>query len=123
MQKFYMVLILALLHMGIQAQDFKFGKVSKEEVLEKSHPIDKEANAAVLYRSVNTRYEYSANEGFTLVTDVYERIKIYNKEGFNWASKELLYYKNLRNEEKITGLKASTYNVIDGKLIVEKLKK
>lgn len=77
----------------------------------------------MLYRSVNTRYDYNPNEGFTLVTDVHERIKIYNKEGFDWASRELLYYKNLRTAEKITGLKGSTYNLIDGKLIVEKLKK
>lgn len=123
MEKFYLVLILALLNTGIHAQNFKFGKVSEKEVLEKAHPIEKEANAAVLYRSVNTQYEYNSNQGFTLVTDVYERIKIYNKDGFNWATREINYYKNGSTRENISGLKGNTYNIIDGKLRDEKLKK
>lgn len=118
-----MVLILALLNTGIQAQDFRFGKVSKEEALEKAHPVDKDANAAVLYRSVNTYYEFKSSTGFTLITDVHERIKIYNKDGFDWANHEVKYYKNSSNREKISSIKGSTYNLINGKLEEERLKK
>jgi hypothetical protein len=106
----------------LQAQDFRFRKVSEEEVLQKSHPNEKEANAAVLYRSVRTYYDYSSN-GFLLVTDVHERVKIYNKEGFDWATKEILYYKNGSDNEYISGLKGYTYNIEDGKMKEEKLKK
>jgi hypothetical protein len=123
MHKFYIVLILALFNMGIQAQDFRFGKISIEEALEKAHPIDKEANAAVFYRSVSTYYDYNPQDGFTLVTDVFERIKIYKKEGFEWATRELSHYKSGNIREIISGLKGSTYNIIDGKLKDEKLKK
>lgn len=123
MQKFYMVLILALLSMGTQAQDFKFGKVSKEEALEKTHPVDKDANAAVLFRSVNTFYEFNESTGFTIVTDVHERIKIYNKDGFDWANQEIKYFRNSNSRERVHSLKASTYNLINGKLEEEKLKK
>lgn len=123
MKKFYSILFFSLFFSGIQAQNFKFGKVSEEEVLEKVHPFEKEANAAVLYRSVNTSYEYNPNEGFTLVTNVHERIKIYNKDGFKWATRELNYYKNGNIREKIYGLKGYTYNIIEGKLKEEKLRK
>ncbi len=105
------------------AQDFKFGHVSKEEVMEKVHPKDEEAGAAVLYRKVSTYYEYNGNSGFTLVTDVHERIKIYNKDGFEWANQEIVYYQNSGDKEKISGLKAYTYNLIEGKLEEEKLRK
>ena len=122
MQKITTILVLLFFIQNVQAQNFKFGKVSEEEVLEKAHPVEKEANAAVLYRSVRTYYEYNSN-GFTLVTDVYERVKIYNKDGFEWATKEILYYKNGSSKEYISNLKGFTYNIIDGKLKEEKLKK
>ena len=83
MQKFYTTVILCLFFVFSNAQDFKFGKVSKEEVMEKSHPIEKDANAALLYRNVSTYFEYYPSTGFTLITNVHERIKIYNKDGFD----------------------------------------
>ena len=71
------------------SQNFKFGKVSKEEVLQKEHPTEPSANAAVLYRENKTRFEYSTEEGFYILTEVFERIKIYNKEGYNWATRKV----------------------------------
>ena len=112
-----------LCSLQLNAQDFKFGHVSKEEVMEKVHEKDKEANAAVLYRKVNIYYEFGKHEGFTVVTDVQERIKIYNKDGFDWANQEIIYHQNGSDEERISGLKAYTYNIVDGKLKEEKLRK
>ena len=77
------------------AQNFKFGKVSKEELEEKQHPLEPEANAAVLYKSENISFVFSASEGFEQVREVYERIKIYNKEGFDWATKKVRLLKIL----------------------------
>lgn len=123
MKKFNTVLMILLALTGIQAQDYKFGKVSEEEILEKVHPIEKETNAAVLFRSISTRYDYSSAQGFTLITDVHERIKIYNRDGFDWATKEINYYKSGNTRENISGLKGYTYNMIEGKLKSEKLRK
>lgn len=122
MQKFHFLAAFVLLSIGAGAQDFRFGKVSLEEVKEKVHPQDEEADAAILYRSQNVYYEYNNHTGFTLVTDVHERIKIYTKEGFDWATKEISYYQNSKDKEKITSIKAYTYNLKDGKLSSEKLK-
>lgn len=122
MQKFYFVAAFMLLSVGAGAQDFRFGKVSLEEVKETAHPKDQEADAAILYRSQSVYYEFSDHTGFTLVTDVHERIKIYTKEGFDWATKEISHYQNSRDKEKVTSIKGYTYNEKDGKLTEEKLK-
>ena len=123
MQKLYTTGILSLFFIFSYGQDFKFGKVSKEEVMEKSHPIEKDANAAILFREVSTYYEYFPSTGFTLITNVHERVKIYNKDGFDWATKEINYYKGAKSTETITGLKGVTYNLVGGKLTEDKLKK
>lgn len=105
----------------VEAQNFKFGKVSTEEVLEEKHALEAEANAAVLYRKVDTYYEYHSSAGFTLVTKVHERIKIYNKEGFDWATREVRTYQDNNTREKISGIKGITYNYNNGKITEEKL--
>jgi len=107
----------------LQAQDYKFGKVSEEEVLEKEHPQYKEANAAILYRKQRVYYEIQKNSGLSLVTEVHERIKIYNKEGFDWANKTISVYQNTSDQEDVGDIKGYTYNIVDGKLVDEKLRR
>ena len=121
MKKIFTVLLLMFLITGIQAQDLKFGKVSTAEVLEKEHPVEKDANAAVLHRSVTTYYEYQSATGFQVVTEVHERIKIYNKEGLKWANKEISLKGDGTNRERVHAFKASTFNISNGKLVEEKL--
>lgn len=123
MQKIYFLAALLLLSIGAGAQDFRFGKVSKEELKETSHPLEKEADAAVLYRSQTVYYEYDTSTGFTLVTDVHERIKIYTKEGFDWATEKISSYKNARDRERVSNIKGYTYNLENGKIKEEKLSK
>ena len=123
MKIIFTLLVLASFSNQTHAQNFKFGKVSEEEVLEKVHPIDKEANAAVLYREQKTYYEVTSYAGFTLVTDVHERIKIYNKDGFSWATREIMVYKDGTTKEDVEGLKAYTYSLENGKVREEKLDK
>ncbi|KAB1068462.1 DUF3857 domain-containing protein [Tamlana haliotis] len=105
------------------SQDYKFGKVSKEELQEAIHPIDSSASAAFLYKNRRTHFEYFPQDGFKAITEVHERIKIYNQEGFEYATKQILLYKSRNNEEEVNGLKAYTYNLIDGKIIEDKLDK
>ncbi|GAA3562628.1 DUF3857 domain-containing protein [Snuella lapsa] len=105
------------------AQNYDFGKVSKEEIEEKFHPLDSSANAAYLYKNRNTFFEYSDSEGFQLITEVQERIKIYTQEGFQYATKPIGLYKSNSNKEKVTSIKAYTYNFVDGKIEETKLKK
>ncbi len=104
------------------AQNYKFGKVSKEELLQKEHPIEPTADAAVLYRETKTEFNYKQDTGWYMVTDVFERIKIYNKEGFDWANLTIDLYEG-EGEDKLIGLKGYTYNLgANGKIEEVKLK-
>ena len=104
------------------AQNYKFGKVSKEELADKAYAKDSSAVAAVLYRDVNVSYNYVQSSGFQIITSVHERIKIYNKDGFEYATvKERLYQSNDGNEN-LSGLKAYTYNLENGAIVKTKLK-
>ncbi len=105
------------------AQEYKFGKVSKEELLEASYPADSSATAAVLYESKKVYYEYNQSDGFRLITEVFKRIKFYDKNGFENASEEVFLYKKGGTKEEVSSLKGITYTLVAGKIIETKLKK
>ena len=115
-------LLLLLLQVSVYAQNYKFGKVSKEEIEEKVHPQDPEAVAAVLYRDTQTKFDYSEDRGFYTITNVFERIKIYKKEGFDWATKKVrLFRESNKYKEEMSGLSANSY-ILDSNGKVEKIK-
>src|SRR5690606_6519954 len=109
MKPILLTIISVFIFVIISAQNYNFGKVSKEELHQKQHPTEPTADAAILYRETHTNFEYSSDSGFYMVTDVFERIKIYNKEGFDWATKEIDLYQGTTGKDEISGLKAYTY--------------
>ncbi|QHI38375.1 hypothetical protein IMCC3317_37670 [Kordia antarctica] len=123
--KKYIVLAFAFVCFAtINAQEVKFGDISKAALEEKQHPKDPEANAAVLYTSTYCFIRYTSGLGFQLETEIHTRIKIYNKDGFNWANHYIPLYKgNSADREKVANLKAYTYNLEDGKIKDTKLRK
>lgn len=121
MKVHFLTIIAIVCCLGIsQAQNYKFGKVSVEELKQKQHSAYPEANAAILYREIHTNFEYTSSSGFFMVTEVFERIKIYNKEGFDWASKKIeLYQGNSGSNDEISGLKGVTYHLSENNKIEE----
>jgi hypothetical protein len=117
------VFLLFLTGVSVWSQKYKFGKVSKAELEEKICSQDSTANAAILYSERISHFDYSGAEGFIIVEDYYVRIKIYNKEGFEKATKEILLFKNKKAQESINSLKAKTYNLENGKIVKTKLKR
>jgi hypothetical protein len=106
------------------AQNFKFGKVSKEELQQKVHHKDSAADASVLYKKEDIYFVFTETDGFMQHREIHERIKIYNKQGFDWATKKIyLYEGDGGNKEKISNLKAYTYNIKDNGIEKDKLKK
>ena len=104
------------------SQGVKFGKVSKEDLLEASYKNDSSVAAAVLFRKVRVKYSYMANDGFHINTFVHERIKIYDKSAFDYATVAESLYKNGGDKESMEGLKAFTYTLENGDLVKTKLK-
>ncbi|WP_136481687.1 DUF3857 domain-containing protein [Cognatitamlana onchidii] len=122
--KVNILLFYILISANTFSQNHKFGKVSKEELEETVCPIDSTASASYLYKYRNTYYEYRKDAGFDLITEVHERIKIYNQEGFDYATKQIRLYKmSTGSKEDLSSLKAYTYNLDKGKVVEVKLDK
>ncbi|MFD2822092.1 transglutaminase domain-containing protein [Lacinutrix iliipiscaria] len=103
------------------AQEYEFGEVSKDELLETVYDKDTSANAAVLYKSQKT---FFSHEGQVLVnTEIYMRIKIYNQKGFDYATQEINLFKTRNSKEKIYKIKGITYNLENGAIQESKLDK
>src|SRR3954471_17853707 len=92
------------------AQDLRLGKVSIEELKEKSHPNDTSAVAAIIFEKGQNTFEYDQDRGFTMDLEVITRIKIYKKEGYDWATKKINYYTSGSSKEKVYLTDANTYN-------------
>jgi hypothetical protein len=124
MKNLTIVILLFFTFQIVTAQNYKFGKISKDELKEESNPIYNEAHATVLYKNQKISYDYRFEEGFVQINEIHERIKIYDKEGFDWATVRVkLYNGSNSSKEKILGIKAITYNLVNGKIKDDKLSK
>ncbi len=104
----------------------KFGKVSKEVLEMTSYEKDKDAEAIVLFDVGNTFMDYVDSEGsFVLRHEKHKRIKILKQDGTKYANVEVTFYVSESNKgkESISGLKAYTYNLEDGKVVEIKMDK
>jgi len=109
---------------SLVAQNYKFGKVSIEELQEKFNPLDSSANATVLSHKERIIYKYDPSNGFYKQIDICKRIKIYSKEGLEWAKHSVsLYDEASSNRETIMGIKGTTYNFNNESVVKSKLKK
>ena len=120
MKKFQTILFTVFTVFGLNAQQFELGKVSKEELEQKSHPTEPDAPAAVLFESGVTYMDFDERNGFSLVTETDMRIKIYNKDGYHLANRAIDYYTAVNPQEKVEFSKAVTYNLVNG--VIEKTK-
>jgi hypothetical protein len=119
------ILILALIILGIQSnysQKHELGTVTIDELKEKFHPKDSSTVAAVLFEKGKTYFEYSQNEGFVLITVVEVKIKIYKKEGYDFANKSVRFYVGGVSKENVSFSKAVTYNLNNNQIEKTKLK-
>lgn len=122
MKKIFIVFICLWVN-ALVANEIKFGKVSKEEVEVKEHHVEKDAAAAILYKNIRVVYNYNSNEGWSVTKNMHYRIKIYNKDGLDWGTMQIPLIVSGSDEERVTGIKGFTFNIVNGKLVKEKLDK
>lgn len=119
-------LITTFLTAGIlQAQNHKYGKISKEELEKKQSSIDPEAEAEILYESSQVTIEYNESERRFLATkEVEGRIKIYDKDRVDEDHfvKQISLYTQSSPREKSIEFKGSTANLENGKVVNYKIK-
>ncbi|HEX9979517.1 MAG TPA: DUF3857 domain-containing protein [Flavobacterium sp.] len=106
----------------ISAQQQKLGKVTIADLKESAHLLDSTAAAAILYKSADVYFEATSEGFWNVITDVEVRIKIYNKQGYDYGNFKLEYYSGPHGET-VSISDAATYNLVDGKVERTKLKK
>lgn len=106
------------------AQKLELGQVTKAELLEKQHKSDTSAVAAYIFKKAKTDFLYTEENGFTTITTFQIKIKIYKKEGLNWANFKIPYYVGYENleDENVTIEEGYTYNLENNKVLKTKVK-
>lgn len=101
----------------------KFGKIDKAELEMQIYEKDTSAVAVVLYDSGESKMEYDQQNGFRLFFNRHLRLKVLKKEGVRYGDFRLYLYKGGGDEEKLTNVKALTYNLEGGKIVKDELKR
>ncbi len=99
----------------------KFGKVTPEDFKVDVAALDSAADAVVIADFGTTMFEGDNKGSFILVFKHSKRIKILKKQGFEAATVTIPVYVNGTTSEKVEGLRASTYNLEDGRVVETRL--
>ncbi|HTB25293.1 MAG TPA: transglutaminase domain-containing protein [Puia sp.] len=136
MKKYYFTLLgiifLSVIH-GQNKADYKFGKITAANFDLAPDKLDSGANALIIFDIGSTQFDGNHKGFFTLIYTRFLRVKILNKNGSDIGNREIpLYHKvnvyqdenELHSEndaEKVTALKASTFNLENGIVTETKL--
>lgn len=115
-------LLLFFITTSLFSQKYELGKVTVEELQEKTHPKEPEAVAAILFKKGEVRFDYSEDTGFDMITTVKVKIKVYKKEGYTFANFSQPYYVGINSKESVFFSDAITYTIVDGKIEKTRLK-
>lgn len=102
-------------------QSTKFGKIEKADFADSYYEKDSSANAVVIYKKRDTHFQYDDLIGWKLVTEIHERIRFYNADGFKHATKKVRFYNG--GEQESVSIKGYTYNLENESIVKTKLDK
>jgi len=105
-----------------QKDPIKYGDVPLEDLKMTTYPLDSSASAVVLADYGQSTLKYNQNTGFSILFERILRIKILTKDGLDWATVSVPLYHDGSTDEKLTSLRATTYNLENGKVVETKLK-
>lgn len=107
-----------------QKAHMKYGNIDKEEIQQTNHPLDSTAAAVVLGDYGYTSFKYNPSRGWIVSFQRHKRIKILNKNGYDYANFEIPYYKpEGRKAEQILAIKGTTYTLESGNIVKTKMAK
>jgi hypothetical protein len=120
--------VVALLAMGfpiyLRAQDklpVKFGKVTPDDFKVTAAAFDTAADVVVVADFGTSTFDGNSGGWFDLVFHRSKRIRILKRTGFNAANIIIPLYVSGSETEKISGLRATTYTLENGKVVETKL--
>ncbi len=111
---------------SILVPSLKYGKPTNEELTMTTYAPDTSAVAVVLYKTCDVRYEIMMGD-FRLSYEYEVKIKVLKSDGTSYADVNVPYYEPEKligtSKEVVTSIDASAYNMEDGKMMREKMKK
>jgi len=119
-----LVCVAATCPLQLRAQDkipVKFGKVAPDDFKVTAAGLDSSADVIVVADFGTTSFEGDSRGWFDLEFHHSKRMRILKRTGFDAATIKILLYVDGNVTEKISGLKASTYTLEDGKVVETKL--
>lgn len=124
MQKLTLFSLLAILFCVVaraQEPDYRFGKVSLDEL--RMEHYDKGPDAEAVYLNEENYLSYDISSTVSLVKEYRARIKVLKPEGVEQGNVSIAYYDYPTMRENITGIEAVAYNLVDGKIVKTALKR
>jgi hypothetical protein len=122
-KKFFTLLLLtAVGNVLAQKSPVKFGDIPMEVMKMTSYDKDSSASAVVLM-DYGEAYLSPRATSLSLSFDRHVRIKILKKGGLKWADVAIELYRSGASEESLSNLKATTYNLENGKIVETKMNK
>ncbi|RPE05819.1 DUF3857 domain-containing protein [Chitinophaga lutea] len=98
----------------------RFGKITPEDFKTDAYKIDTGTSAVIVADIGSSSFE-SGTDWFIQVYKRYKRIHILNKNGYDEANVSIYLHQEGSREERVSNLKAVTYNLEDGKVVETKL--
>lgn len=118
-----LVIVLAVVEMSsAQKSPAKFGVIPMDDLKMTKYEKDTTAEAVVLLDYGDAAMAFYTST-VKLNFERHVRIKILNKEGLNWADVAIPLYKSGNSGENVTGFKASTWNLENGRLVETEVSK
>lgn len=105
-----------------QKPPVKFGDISMEDMTMRFYERDSSASAVVLV-DYGEAYIREAGGVADMTFERHVRIKILKAEGKDWANAIIPLFQIGTTEEKVSQFKASTFNLVDGKIVETALSK
>ncbi|MDP4265229.1 MAG: DUF3857 domain-containing protein [Bacteroidota bacterium] len=107
---------------GQEKSGVSFGKVTPEDFKPAVYSIDSNASAVIIADIGSTEIEGNSKGWFSLEHKHYRRTRILNKNGYDAADVTIPLYTNGEGgEEELEVLKATTYNLENGRVVETKL--
>jgi len=116
------LLVLVVCQIYAQKSPIKFGAIPLEDLKMTTYAPDTSASAVILTDYGAARLMIT-NSTASLLYERHTRIKILKKEGLRWADASIPLYHSGGDEEHVTRLKASTYNLENGKIVETEMDK
>ena len=119
-----LVILLISFNSFSQKPPIKLGDITREEIDMQQYDLDPDADAVVLCDYGYLHFNYNIKDGqWENYLKRICRIKIFNDDGYRWATDQISLYDDNKVEQSISQIKGYTYNIENGKIEKSKLEK